>query len=171
MTLAERAKAGAQARWLRDKLPVPDRFWSNVDQVTEDECWEWIGYRNKGGYGVFNLEHRHHGETGVRVLAPRMAWQLTNGPIPQGKYVLHKCDNPPCVNPKHLWIGSIADNQRDMAEKGRGNAPRILTKEQVLEIRAKYVKGQYGYIRLGKEYGVHHNTIVDIIKRRNWKRV
>ena len=172
LTLSERGKVAARAMWAKYKLPISDRFWSKVDKKGEDECWNWIARKNQKGYGVFNLEHPRHDETGVRVLAPRMAWQLANGPIPEGKYTLHKCDNPACVNPSHLFIGSLRDNTQDMLRKGREkNGNRKLTGDQVREIRAKYRKGEYGYIKLAKEYGVHQGTIVAIISRRNWKRV
>ena len=162
----------ARAMWARYKVPTFDRFWSKVDKKGEDECWPWKAGKNNRGYGVFALEHPHHNERVVDILAHRYSWQEANGPIPKGRYILHKCDNPPCVNPKHLFVGSIADNQKDMSVKGRARSGSTkLTEAQVLEIRRKYMKGVYGYIRLGKEYNVDRMTIHDIIVRKNWKRV
>lgn len=94
------------------KTPTPDteHFWRRVD--TSADCSLWTGPVNRGGYGVYN----HLGE---RCLAHRAAWILTFGPIPDGMGVLHHCDNPPCVRPDHLFIGTQADNARDMNAKGR----------------------------------------------------
>ena len=92
-----------------------DRFWDKVDK--SGRCWEWLAAKNSSGYGRLNNNGRNH-------LAHRVAWILTNGPIPEGDHygticVLHHCDNPPCVNPAHLFLGTIQDNVNDMIEKGR----------------------------------------------------
>src|SRR5665811_1223275 len=89
-----------------------ERFWLYVKRGGGPACWEWTGYKNGKGYGVINLQ-------GQRVLAHRMAWELKNGPVPDGLFVLHRCDNPPCCNLKHLWLGTKADNNNDMTTKGR----------------------------------------------------
>lgn len=86
---------------------VEDRFWSNVDRT--GDCWIWIGSRLPSGYG----------RIGGRGYAHRVSWALANGPIPAGMCILHRCDNPPCVNPSHLWIGTVADNMHDRDRKGR----------------------------------------------------
>lgn len=87
-----------------------DRFWSRVDK--DGACWEWAGARHPQGYGVFSAGGRS-------LRAHRFAFQLANGPIPEGMFVLHSCDNPPCVNPAHLRLGSHADNMRDMSARRR----------------------------------------------------
>lgn len=103
----------------RVKLPKPvkprptiaDRFWAKVNRG--DDCWEWAGGRNQGtGYGFFSVRSRTIG-------AHRAAWEVANGPIPAGIDVLHRCDNPPCVRPDHLFLGTHRDNMRDMRAKGR----------------------------------------------------
>lgn len=88
------------------------RFWSSVDKDGENGCWLWTRGRNEHGYGVLD---RKSGSG----LAHRYSWELANGPIPTGLQVLHRCDNPPCVNPEHLFLGTRLDNMADMTAKGR----------------------------------------------------
>lgn len=90
--------------------PLPVRFWAKV--AKSDGCWEWTGPRLPRGYGVIRADGR-------QTYAHRVSWLLHFGPIPDRAFVLHHCDNPPCVNPAHLWVGSQADNVRDMIAKGR----------------------------------------------------
>jgi len=96
---------------------VEDRFWSKV-QKTEN-CWLWMGARTKLGYG-----QRGGRKTGRRY-THRLSWEMRFGPIPEGLCVLHHCDNPPCVNPDHLFLGTKKDNTQDMIAKGRGRGPRF----------------------------------------------
>jgi hypothetical protein len=100
---------------------VWDRFWAKIDRRAADECWPWTGARSRQGYGKLR----------VGTLTPdahRLSYEFFYGPIPVGLHVLHTCDNPPCVNPAHLWLGTVADNMQDRNKKGRGrgepNAPR-----------------------------------------------
>lgn len=89
---------------------IENRFWTKVD--VRDGCWSWRAARNPKGYGVFSCEGR-------TVSAHRFSYELYNGPIPSGMVVRHKCDNPPCVNPDHLELGTQADNERDKINRGR----------------------------------------------------
>lgn len=100
---------------------INDRFWEYVDKnglkpahVPElDNCWVWTGGKSgKAGYGTISFR-------GKKCVSSRVSWILHNGEIPQGMCVLHKCDNPPCVNPNHLFLGTHLDNTRDMIKKGR----------------------------------------------------
>ncbi len=93
--------------------PLEDRFWSKVDKRGPDECWPWKADLTSNGYGAFKLA------TGKKVRAHRFAWELTHGPIPPGMSACHKCDNPPCCNPGHLFLGTNADNTHDAQKKGR----------------------------------------------------
>lgn len=90
------------------------RFWSKVARRAPGECWEWIGSRFPRGYGRLKLNRK-------TAYAHRVSWELAHGvPVPDGLCVLHRCDNPPCVNPAHLWSGTMADNMHDRDAKGRG---------------------------------------------------
>lgn len=91
-------------------MTTTERFWSKVDRT--GDCWTWTGTRKEGGYGQF-----HYG--GKTTKAHRVAWILTSGAIPDGMCVLHHCDNPPCVRPEHLFLGTLSDNMQDCAAKGR----------------------------------------------------
>lgn len=94
---------------------LSERFWARV--VKGDGCWVWTGARNAQGYGRMTAGSRGAGY----LRAHRVSWELANGPVPKGLWVLHRCDNPPCVNPAHLWLGTRLDNMRDCSAKGRIN--------------------------------------------------
>lgn len=99
-------------------VPVAERFWNKVDIREPDECWEWQGYRLLHRYGRVSVENRKIAYT------HRVAWELTHGPVPGGMHVLHLCDNPPCVNPAHLFLGTLSDNTQDMLSKKRHCGPK-----------------------------------------------
>ncbi|HEY1248627.1 MAG TPA: HNH endonuclease [Nitrososphaera sp.] len=120
-------------------MPGPKQkdFWSYVNKGEPDECWEFTGGKVGGtGYGKYRFN-------GWTERAHRVAWEKVIGPIPKGMLVLHRCDNPPCCNPAHLFLGTTADNVRDRTEKGRwkGGAPKKLTNEQEKEITELYSSG------------------------------
>lgn len=97
-----------------ERRPLEVRFWANVLRGADNECWEWQGVRMRTAFPYGRIGQGHN-----VLLAHRVSWELHNGPILDGLFVLHHCDNPPCVNPAHLFLGTHGDNMRDMASKGR----------------------------------------------------
>ena len=101
---------------------LSERFWSKVDRGGDDECWEWQAAAALTDpdyqYGAFGVPGRGP------ILSHRMAWELTHGEITEGLHVCHHCDNPPCCNPRHLFLGTRSDNMQDMLRKGRGKYQR-----------------------------------------------
>ena len=147
-----------------------ERFWARVRKG--DGCWEWAASRNACGYGTVNVRM---GEQAVR-LAHRLAWVLVNGPIPDGLHVLHRCDNPPCCNPAHLFLGTHADNMRDAAEKGRttilygaNNPQHKLSAETAALIVETYQSGERSSASLASEYQVNRSTVMDIVRGKSRK--
>lgn len=135
-----------------------ERFWSKVDIRSADDCWEWTGFRTPRGYGRF------YAGRGVKLQASRMSLAMVT-PLAQGQVACHTCDNPPCVNPAHLFAGTQSDNGLDSVAKGRARRARgdqmasaKLTPAQVLAIRAE--PHYWGiYSDLARAYGVADNTI------------
>lgn len=149
-----------------------ERFWSKV--IKSDDCWGWAGFRTPAGYPQFAVERRI-------ILGHRAAWILTNGPIPDGLCVLHRCDNRACANPAHLFLGTKGDNSRDMCAKGRAptqvdpsrvqgeNHPRAkLTAAEVVSIREEYARGGVLFREIAKEYGMSVAAIQHLINGRSW---
>ena len=97
-------------------MPVPGRWWQKVDRGTDAECWPWIASRDPDGYGRFQVPT----PTGQRhIRAHRFGYEMLVGPVPKGMVVCHQCDNPPCCNPAHLFIGTPRDNNNDKVSKDR----------------------------------------------------
>lgn len=149
------------------------RFNAKVDKRSVTGCWHWRGCITSRGYGRIGT-----GKRGAGILqAHRASYLLFNGDIPEGMVVCHSCDNPACVNPLHLFLGTQADNLADMRGKGRQGTriyPRgaehpqaKLSESQVHEIRQRLAAGETG-VALATEYGVCNSTISMIHKERTW---
>jgi hypothetical protein len=161
-------------QWIDGRLAYPDpgpmtpeqRFWEKVDRRGDDECWEWTASRDPKGYGYVNTPpHRR---------AHRLSYALHNGTIPQGMQVMHSCDNPPCVNPAHLRLGTNLQNQEERKARRPWKGPRggahhkaRLTEADVLAIRNDTRTGA----ALAKAYGVSQSSISSIRHRKSWTHV
>ena len=152
------------------------RFWKKVNFFGENGCWEWIACVDTNGFGMIFID-------GGPRAAHRISWEVFNGEIPKGySYhglcVCHKCDNPRCVNPDHLFLGTHTDNMKDMVKKGRSanhdgekNGRSKLTRENVLKIRELHATGNYTYKNLASIYGVDYSTIRNIVVKVLWSNV
>lgn len=158
---------------------VAERFWVNVGVTNDPEdCWEWMGEiigSRDSSRGEFWMGGKKHSSS-------RAAWILAVGPIPDGLWVLHTCDNGRCCNPAHLYLGTAKDNVRDMMERGRArmglhmrNNPRcgeqssraILTEVVVQELRAARLTGK-SYEQLGREFGISKATVCQVVTGTTW---
>lgn len=161
----------AKIEWTTAPGPRRTRFLAKIDVRGPGECWEWTAYRTVQGYG------RHHWEGQPRG-AHRVAWMMLRGPIPDGLHVLHHCDNPPCCNPDHMFLGTNEDNIRDMERKGRRgsgggirgekNVRTRLTDAQALEIKRRSLSEGHRRCVLAAEFDVSATTIYDIVSGRRW---
>lgn len=153
----------------RFDLPTEvDRFWTKVDK--RGDCWEWRGCVNNKGYGQFSTGDRAHRKL---ILPHRYSYELSYGTIPPGLFVLHRCDNPRCVRPDHLFLGTNLDNMADMRRKGRSRFGERhplakLTMAQVALIRERHAAGETS-ARLAQAFQVTPSTINNIVVRRSWK--
>ena len=155
-----------------DPAVVADRFWRRVEKSDPDQCWPWVG-EISNNYGVMRL----YGKRGPRLGAHRVSWILEHGPITDGLHVCHVCDNPPCVNPAHLFLGTPADNSADKWQKGRAFPPphrqgednhqAKLTASQVLTIRDLVAQGHVQR-QVASFYGVSPSTVHLIVKGKKW---
>lgn len=162
---------------------TPDKFWSRVSVTDPEDCWEWQGTTNSGGYG--NLSWG-----GVAAQAHRVAYFLAKGGIDlqtgfrrpgaakeYKQFVLHKCDNRKCCNPTHLFLGSMAENLTDAYAKGRKSQPQslhtnaALTPSQVREARAAYASGGTTQNQLADRFGVCQRTISAAVRHLTYKDV
>lgn len=172
--------------------PVPDLSDADITKFRDriaysakpNSCWEWTGSRQNYGYGQMKIGKR-------TVKTHRIAWKLAYGDIPEELFVLHHCDNPPCVRPGHLFLGTNLDNTLDRHSKGRDargerhgsrthphkfgarygerNSNVRLTEEQVLDIRRLYAAGSYSQKHLAEMFGVTQPTISLIVNRKMWE--
>ena len=147
------------------------RFWSKVNKCGSDKCWEWQACRNNHGYGLFRIG----GRVRVPYLAHRVAFVITTGDTEL--QVCHHCNNPSCCNPKHLYAGTQKDNMQQCVIDGRAADNRgekhgcaKLTKSEVHEIRALYIKGRL-LCEIADEYGIHRVHVSRICNSKQWKHI
>lgn len=148
------------------------RFWSKVKIGGPDECWEWQGATNKQGYGIINLSAK-------TLVASRVAWFINNGVIPDGLFSCHTCDNPPCCNPNHLFLGTFQDNAIDMSNKGRSRKGRKsplrgeliksakFKEEDIIQVKSMLRDGK-SCVYIANIYKVTPEAISHIKLGKNW---
>jgi len=149
---------------------LEERFWSMVTRGPG--CWLYRKQRSSDGYGVFKMNGRS-------VRAHRFSWELANGPIPDGLWVLHRCDTPRCVRPDHLFLGTPRDNVQDAIRKGRRryepargeqNGSAKLSVAQVREARVRVAVGE-PKASVARDFGVHPTTILRLVEGNTWREV
>jgi hypothetical protein len=155
----------------RPRTDLRTRFSAYVEKIPFVECWIWSGPSDKKGYGRLKVA------PGRALSAHRVSWEMANGPIPKGRgyhgtCVLHRCDNPPCVNPAHLFLGTSGDNMADKTQKGRqskgdGFINSKLTAVAVREILASVETG----VTLARRFGVKPPAISKVRRGHGWKHV
>lgn len=164
---------------VRVPMTMAERFWSKVNIKDDEGCWLWMGTRYSAtGYGRYNNQ-----------LAHRLAWEIEYGQIPEGRQVLHRCDVRHCVRPTHLFLGTQADNMRDMVAKGRHGVrthperwtnpppvPRsredhpnaLLTAKAVADIRRRAKAGQ-SFRSIAEHHGISKSTAWQIARGKSWR--
>ena len=160
-------KFGKQRK--QKRKPVKKLFENGYIKKSKNKCWIWLKYKNHSGYGVYGRTVR--GKTKL-FLAHRLSWMLYKGKIPKGMCVCHTCDNPPCVNPNHLFLGTQLKNIQDRTKKERsakgsnniGN--KKLTEEQVKNIKKSFNKSTIKEI--AQKYNTHISTIYSIKYKKTW---
>lgn len=143
---------------------VPADFWAKVDK--SGDCWLWTAGTDRRGYGKFRINYRHY-------RTHRFAWEDTHGTIDADLCVCHRCDNPPCVNPAHLFLGTHTENHEDMVAKGRHpkgttHGMAKLNQKEADEIRDRYRAGGISQAQLAREHGVTQALISLVILRKTW---
>lgn len=146
-----------------------ERFWKKVKKT--DGCWLWMGSKNGKGYGELAVK-------GKLLRAHRLSYEFNKGKIPEGLCVCHSCDVTNCVNPAHLWLGTIAENTQDRDRKGRGADTRgekhpsvKLTDKKVRKIRSLYSTGNFTQRKLAGLFGVVQGTVANILTGITWKHI
>jgi|SRR6478736_7968963 len=147
---------------------ISERLFSRI-AINDSGCWVWTGAKNEKGYGKIGLPR-----SSKTARCHRVSYELANGPVPDGVMVLHRCDNPSCINPEHLFLGTAQDNSIDMATKGRNFVPdnrgeraswSKLTEEQAIDIMTRRISAA----KFAVLYGVSRSAIFRIWEGKNWR--
>lgn len=145
---------------------VAERVWARIDK--SGDCWEWLGAKGVG-YGKMFIGSRKDG-TLRNAQVTRIVWELTYGPIPEGLFVCHRCDNRGCCRPDHLFLGTCAENLADMRKKGRGHPPTPKSKLTIDDVHAvRALLGVEPQKKIAEQFGVSLGTIAAIACGRSWK--
>lgn len=156
-------------------IKLKNRFLSKYKIDLKTGCWNWVASKNKSGYGYFRFNQR-------TLLAHRASFIIYNGEITGGLHVLHKCDNPSCVNPEHLFLGTHSDNMNDMASKGRcvfqnnimvgeSHVSSKLCSGDVIEIKRLILSGSFSGYEIARKFSVSRKLIYNIQKGIAWKHI
>lgn len=153
----------------KPNLPIKDRFMSHVKKSNDpNACWEWIGAKYASGYGEFNINHKMY-------YAHRISYALYVGDIPNDKCVCHSCDNPGCINPDHLWLGTYQDNTNDMISKnrqvhvkGENHGRHKLSEQEIYQIREMIEQG-YSQREIANVFDITIANVSCIKLRKSWR--
>lgn len=168
-----------QRRHLKAENPITltteQRFLLKVAVNKETRCWEWTAHLMPDGYGRFQYGPK---DGQIRVRAHRWSYEHWIGPIPDGMLVCHRCDNPVCVFPDHLFVGTSSENKQDEIRKGRNNPPRgtrnpraVLSESLVQQIRSMYVPRRMSYRKIARELGVSEPAVKNVVQGITWRHV
>jgi hypothetical protein len=149
---------------------LEERFWEKVENSSGADCWQWLGHTKLKGYGYFNIGNR------ISTQAHRVAWKLRRGPIPEGMCVLHRCDNPGCCNPSHLFVDTQAANMEDMVAKGRqasceDRPNHKLTWDDACWIHVLANQAGWTGAFIAECFGVSESAVREVLIGRNWRTV
>ena len=158
----------------RTRRGLDYRFWAKVERRDPTDCWPWRGSVKKNGYGQIGDEPEGNILRRKKLYAHRVAYELARGPIPNGLHVLHRCDNPACANPAHLFLGTHQDNMADMVAKrrhvhGDRQTNRKLDQHRVRAIRWLALHDPAPHHVLAHEFSVSTSNVDFIVRRLTWK--